>query len=156
MTEKENTSAEKESVSPGTAHDPADANQIPSASLAYLGDSVIEILVREALVRSGVKTPSVVSLKYVTAPCQSDALEKILDILSDEEASVYRRGRNGVHSGIPRNSTAAQYRRATGLEALFGYLYLMGRRDRIRELFSLAYPDLNAPAEDGAPKSFAK
>ena len=97
---------------------------------------------RKALVLSGVKSPSVASLKYVTAPNQSDALERILSELDEDEISVFKRGRNGVHSGIPKHSTAAQYRRATGFEALFGYLYLAERFDRITQLFYLAYPDL--------------
>ena len=118
------------------------ATQISAASLAYLGDSVFEILVRESLVLGEVKNPSVESLKYVTAPAQSEALEKMLEVLTEEESDMYRRGRNCVHSGVPRHATAAQYRRATGLETLFGYLYLKGDMDRVRELFSLAFPAL--------------
>ena len=118
------------------------ASQISAASLAYLGDSVFEILVRESLVLGEVKNPSVESLKYVTAPAQSEALEKMLEVLTEEENDMYRRGRNCVHSGVPRHATAAQYRRATGLETLFGYLYLKGDMDRVRELFSLAFPSL--------------
>ena len=114
---------------------------VSAASLAYLGDSVLEIMVRERLVRRGVKNPSVESLKYVTAPVQSDALERILPILTEAEDDVYRRGRNSVHSGVPRHATPAQYRRATGLEALFGHLYLTGQNARIRELFSVAFPE---------------
>ncbi|MCI9450304.1 MAG: ribonuclease III [Clostridiales bacterium] len=114
-------------------------SQISAASLAYLGDSVLEIFVRERLVLRGVKTPSVESLKYVTAPAQSEAVEKILPQLTEEESDVYRRGRNCVHSGVPKNATPAQYRRATGLETLFGYLYLSGENDRLRELFAVGY-----------------
>lgn len=114
-------------------------SQISAASLAYLGDSVLEIFVRERLVLRGVKTPSVESLKYVTAPAQSEAVEKILPQLTEEENDVYRRGRNCVHSGVPKNATPAQYRRATGLETLFGYLYLSGENDRLRELFAVGY-----------------
>lgn len=113
--------------------------QLPAASLAYLGDSVLEILVRERLVLLGVKTPSVEALKFVTAPAQSEAVEKILLLLNEEENDVYRRGRNCVHSGVPKNATPAQYRRATGLEALFGYLYLSGENERLRELFREGY-----------------
>lgn len=114
-------------------------SQISAASLAYLGDSVLEIFVRERLVLRGVKNPSVESLKYVTAPAQSEAVEKILPQLTEEESDVYRRGRNCVHSGVPKNATPAQYRRATGLETLFGYLYLSGENDRLRELFAVGY-----------------
>jgi len=119
----------------------SEAVGVPAASLAYLGDSVLEIMVRERLVRLGVKNPSVESLNYVTAPNQSDALERILPILTEAEDDAYRRGRNSVHSNIPRHATPAQYRRATGLETLFGYLYLTGQNCRIRELFSAAFPE---------------
>lgn len=119
----------------------SEAVGIPAASLAYLGDSVLEIMVRERLVRLGAKNPSVESLSYVTAPKQSDALERILPILTETEDDVYRRGRNCVHSNVPRHATPAQYRRATGLETLFGFLYLTGQSARIRELFSAAFPE---------------
>ena len=117
--------------------------QISAASLAYLGDSVLEILVRERLVLSGVKNPSVESLKYVTAPVQSEAFSKIEELLTEREMDTFKRGRNCVHSGnVPKKSTPAQYRRATGLETLFGYLYLSGQSDRIRKLFSAAFPEI--------------
>lgn len=118
-----------------------DAAAVSAASLAYLGDSVLEIMVRERLVRRGVKNPSVESLNYVTAPKQSDAIERILPLLSEAEDDAYRRGRNCVHSGVPRHATPAQYRRATGFETLFGYLYLTGKNGRIKELFSAAFPE---------------
>ena len=118
------------------------AAQIPAPSLAYLGDSVLEILVRERLVVTGVKNPSIESLKYVTAHAQSDAFSKIEDKLTEKETDVFKRGRNCVHSGnVPKKSTPAQYRRATGLETLFGYLYLSGQSERIRELFDAAFSD---------------
>ena len=118
-------------------------SQVSAASLAYLGDSVLEILVRERLVITGVKNPSVESLKYVTAPVQSEAFSKIEGMLSERETDAYKRGRNCVHSGnVPKKSTPAQYRRATGLETLFGYLYLSGQNDRMRELFCAAFPEI--------------
>ena len=116
-----------------------EASRLPSAALAYLGDSVLELLVREHLVCGGVKNLSVASLAYVTAPAQSDALERIAPILTEEEDAVFHRGRNGVHGGVPRRATPAQYRRATGLEALFGYLYLSGQNARLRELFRIGF-----------------
>lgn len=118
----------------------SEALRLSSASLAYLGDSVLEILVRERLVTDGVKNPSIASLVYVTAPAQSNAVEKILPYLTEDEDAVFKRGRNGVHGGIPRHATPAQYRRATGLEALFGYLHLTGQNDRAKELFELGFP----------------
>lgn len=120
------------------------ASQTSAAALAYLGDSVLEIFVRERLVLENAKNPSVESLKYVTAPAQSDALENILPLLNELETDMFKRGRNSVHSGVPRHATPAQYRRATGLETLFGFLYLCGKAERARELFEAAFPKKNA------------
>lgn len=113
------------------------AAQYPAAHLAYLGDCVYELLVREYLVKKGCSKPSVSSLEYVTAGAQSSALEKLLPVLTEEESDAYRRGRNCVHGGVPKHSTVSEYRRATGFEALFGYLYIKGETERIRELFEL-------------------
>ena len=114
-------------------------SMVSAAHLAYLGDCVYELFVREYLVRRGAPHPSVESLKYVTAPVQSAVAERILPMLTEEEEGAYRRGRNVGHSNIPKASTAAEYRRATGLEALFGWLYLSGQEARLRELFELAF-----------------
>lgn len=116
---------------------------ISAAKLAYLGDCVYELLVREYLVRRGSAQPSVESLAFVTAHVQSETVEKLLPYLTEEEAEEYRRGRNIGHSNIPRSSTAAEYRRATGLEALFGWLHLTGQTERLYELFGLAFPTEN-------------
>lgn len=114
-------------------------NQVTVQNLAYLGDCVYELYVREHLAMKNSQRASVESLKYVTAHVQSGVVEKILPVLSEEEESVYRRGRNLGHSGTPKSSTVGEYRRATGLEALFGWLYLMRRHDRLRELFEMAF-----------------
>lgn len=119
-------------------------SQISPANLAYLGDCVYELCVREYLVRKNVQRPSVESLKYVTAHVQSCVLERILPLLDDEETTFYKRGRNLGHGNVPKSSTTGEYRRATGLEALFGYLYLSGRQDRINELFEAAFADDSA------------
>ena len=71
----------------------------------------------------------------VSAPAQAAAMERLLPLLTDEEADVYRRGRNTAPHSVPRAATRAQYQSATGLEALFGWLYLQGRTDRLNELF---------------------
>lgn len=114
-------------------------NQISAPNLAYLGDCVYELYVREYLVKKNVLQPSVESLKYVTAKVQSEAVEKILPLLTEEETDAYKRGRNLGHSSTPKSSTVGEYRRATGLESLFGWLYLEGRSDRLRELFDAAF-----------------
>ncbi len=119
----------------------AEAAGRSAASLAYLGDAVLEVLVRSRIVEKGSQRPSEDALAYVTAGAQSDAAERILTSLTEEEEAVYRRGRNCVHANVPKKATVAQYRRATGFEALFGYLHLIGERERISFLFSLAYPE---------------
>ncbi len=116
-----------------------DANAVSAANLAYLGDCVYELLVREYLVRRGSTRPSVESLAYVTAHVQSGVIEKLLPHLTADEEEAYKRGRNIGHSSIPKSSTVAEYRRATGLESLFGWLHLTGQSERLRELFSMAF-----------------
>ncbi len=116
-------------------------NTVSSANLAYLGDCVYELFVREYLVKKSAQKPSVESLKFVTAHVQSGAIEKLLPHLTEAETDAYKRGRNCVHSSVPKSSTALEYRRATGLEALFGWLYLRGEHGRLRELFDIAFAD---------------
>ncbi len=119
-----------------------DLKQVSTAALAYLGDSVWELFVRQMLVEKGIsdsRTLNVEALKYVTASAQAVAVKNILDALSDEEDAVYRRGRNIGHTNVPKRATVMEYRMATGLEALFGYLHLTGRSARIKELFVLAF-----------------
>ena len=118
--------------------------EISAAALAYLGDSVLEICVREMLVKKGVssaKNLNSAALGFVKAEAQADAVMKILPILTDEENAAYRRGRNIGHTNVPRSATVGQYRMATGFEALFGYLKLLDKQERINELFLLAYED---------------
>ncbi|MGN1346830.1 MAG: Mini-ribonuclease 3 [Eubacteriales bacterium] len=119
----------------------SEVSAVSAANLAYLGDCVYELLVREYLVRQGSTHPSVDALSYVTARVQSGVVEKLLPHLTEEEADVYRRGRNIGHSNIPKSSTVSEYRRATGLETLFGWLHLTGQSARLRELFALAFAE---------------
>lgn len=121
----------------------SDYSYVSVANLAYLGDCVYELYVREHLVKKNIQKASVESLKYVTAHVQSRVLENIIPILTEEETDVFKRGRNCGHTGVPKSSTAAEYRRATGLEALFGWLYLNGKHERIGELFSIAFSEEN-------------
>ena len=115
---------------------------ISSGNLAYLGDAVLELLVRKKLVMSSEKTKNLTdeALKYVTAASQSDALERIEKLFTEEEADIYKRARNNYHTAnIPKSATALQYRRSTGFEAVFGYLYLKGDNERLEQLFNIAY-----------------
>lgn len=116
-------------------------NALSANNLAYLGDCVYELYVREYLVKKNVSRASVESLKYVTAHVQSGVVEKVLPLLTPEEEDAYRRGRNLGHTSTPKSSTVGEYRRATGLEALFGWLYLGGHHDRLRELFEIAFSE---------------
>lgn len=118
-------------------------NTYSSASLAYLGDCAIEICVREYLVREAGLSSSArlnkAALEFVTANKQAEAMKNILPLLSEEENAVFHRGRNMGHSNTPKSATVSEYRSATGMEALFGWLYLAERHERIRELFRAAY-----------------
>lgn len=109
-----------------------------SLGLAHLGDGVFELMVRAWLCLHGkVKAKDLhrATVGYVAAPAQAAAMERLLPLLTDEESDVYRRGRNTAPHSVPRAATRAQYQSATGLEALFGWLYLQGRTDRLNELF---------------------
>ena len=117
--------------------------EVSTEALAYLGDSVLEIRVREKLVNDGISGSGNLnraSLLYVKASEQAAAMHRIIPILSDEEALVFKRGRNMSGGNVPKSATMSEYRTATGMEVLFGYLHLLGRHERIDELFSLAYP----------------
>lgn len=116
-----------------------DPFRMPAAALAYLGDAVYEIEVRTALVLAGVQKPSVASLRYVTAGAQCQVLEKILPVLTEKENDIYHRGRNCVHNMPPKSCTMAEYRRATGLEAVFGYLWLAGEKERLGQLCRIGF-----------------
>ena len=109
-----------------------------SLGLAHLGDGVFELMVRAWLCLHGkvkVKDLHRATVGYVAAPAQAAAMERLLPLLTDEETDVYRRGRNTAPHSVPRAATRAQYQSATGLEALFGWLYLQGRTDRLNQLF---------------------
>lgn len=113
---------------------------ISSLGLAHLGDSVFEVMVRSLLCLHGkakVKDLHRATVRYVAAPAQAERYERIAPILTEEEAAVFRRGRNTAPHSVPKAATRGQYQTATGLEALFGYLYLQGKTERLNELFEL-------------------
>ena len=117
-----------------------EANQYGSAALAFLGDAVYEQLIREMIVtRANMPVAKLhnEAVKYVCCEYQSAAVESVFDRLTEEEQSVYKRGRNADGVTPPKHSSAQDYRRATGLECLFGYLDLTGERDRLREIFKM-------------------
>ena len=115
---------------------------VSTSALAYLGDAVIEGCVREYLVKKGVSSSARLNesaLDFVRASKQAEAMLNIIDMLDEEESAVFKRGRNLGHTNTPKSATVAQYRSATGMEALFGWLRLAGREERIKELFAAAY-----------------
>ena len=127
-------------------------SDISTAALAYLGDCAIEMLVRCALVKSGIsssKRLNAEALKFVSAPKQAAAVKRVIELLSPEENAYFTRGRNMGHSNTPKNASVGEYRLATGFEALFGYLTLTDNNERATELFQIAYADelreLSAP-----------
>ena len=112
---------------------------VSSLGLAHLGDAVFEVMVRSWVCVHGtakIKDLHKQTVRYVTAPAQAELTQKILPILSEEETDVFRRGRNAAPHSIPKAASRGQYQTATALEALFGWLWLQGRTDRLNELFA--------------------
>jgi len=112
---------------------------ISSIGLAHLGDAVYELLVRTWLCAHGKATGKGLhraTVELVRAPAQAVRAERILGELTEEELAVFRRGRNAHVNSIPHNASRAQYAEATALEALLGWLYLHGRKERINTLFN--------------------
>jgi len=118
---------------------------------AYVGDAVYELYVRTHLLARGVLKPGDLqraAVAYVSARGQARVVHRLLPLLSEEEAAVLRRGRNAKSGTIPKNARVSEYRLSTGLESLFGYLYLTGQEGRLRELIAHA---LTAMDGDGGP-----
>ena len=119
-------------------------DQISSLGLAHLGDAVYELMVRSWLCLHGKATNKGLhraAITYVSAPAQARRAQKILPALTEEEQAVYRRGRNTHTAAIPRGASVGEYHTATALEALFGWLYLKGRTQRLNELFAAMMED---------------
>ena len=117
-----------------------EVNALSALALAHLGDAVFELLVRTELCAAGIPKNGNLhreTVARVCAPAQAAFVDRILPSLTDEEAAFYRRGRNAHVHAIPKNASAAEYSKATGLEALFGALYLLGRRERAEALFAI-------------------
>ena len=119
-----------------------DLSQMNGVTLAYIGDAVIELLIREELLEFGIMQTgklSAIAQKLVCAPKQSEVVDTLLPLLTAEEEAAYRLGRNHRITGKPKKASVAEYSRATGLEAIFGYLHITGKTERLRELFALGY-----------------
>ncbi len=119
---------------------------LSTLGLAHLGDGVYEVMVRSWLVLHGkakARDLHRATVQYVAAPAQAERFEKIQPILTGEEADVFRRGRNTAPHSIPKAASRAQYQTATGLEALFGWLYLQGRTERLNKLFAVMMEEIS-------------
>ena len=116
-----------------------EARMYSPLTLAFLGDAVYSLLVRNMLTVTANKPTGKLhkdSIKYVNAAFQAEMIKLLMDSLTENELAVFKRGRN-AHSGhSPKNQSDADYRYATGFESLYGYLYLCGETDRIKELFN--------------------
>lgn len=104
-------------------------------TLAYIGDAVYELKMRIAF------PDHKVTVKKVCAEAQSKAFDKIQNLLTDDEIAAFKRGRNAKVNSVPQHASVEEYHKATGIESLFGYLYVEGLEDRIDELFSIIIND---------------
>lgn len=115
-----------------------EAKQINPVVLAFVGDAAYTLLVRTRLVlHAGCKTGELNAMasEYVSAKGQSGLIERALPLFTEEEADIYRRGRNAKKPTRSKHATVAEYNRSTGMEAVIGFLYLTGRSERIAQLF---------------------
>lgn len=119
-----------------------DFKQYGALALAYMGDAVYELAVREYLMKKAnmpVNTLHKLAKKYVSAVSQSKFFGILEPMLTDEETAIYRRGRNSKPHTTAKNASLEDYKKATGLEALFGYLYLTENHERIAELLDIIF-----------------
>ena len=124
--------------------DKNDLNAISMLGLAHIGDAVYELLTRTMLCADGNKKVTDLHKKtvaIVNAPAQAAAAARMLPVLTEDEAYIYKRGRNAKVNSVPQKADIAQYHAATGLEALFGWLYLQGKTERINELYAICTED---------------
>lgn len=119
-----------------------EVNQYSPLALAFMGDAVYEQLVRERIIKTAnmpAQKLHELTIEKVRAEYQAAAVKRLCDegLLTEQEQDIFRRGRNAGGITAPKHSTVAEYRAATGLECLFGFLHLCGRQERIAELFEL-------------------
>ena len=120
--------------------DVGDINSISMLGLAHIGDGVYELLTRTMLCADGNKKVTELHKKtvaIVNAPAQAEAAERLQPLLTDDERYIYKRARNAKVNSVPHKADIGQYHAATGLEALFGWLYLQGKTQRINELYAV-------------------
>ena len=123
----------------------AQIDAISNLGLAHMGDCVYEMLVRAYLCAEGNKTVAQLhkqTISMVKATYQAAFVDKMLPLLTEEEITYYRRGKNSHVHAVPKSATPAQYAKATGLEAMFGYLFLSGKKERANEIFNLVMKEM--------------
>lgn len=118
-------------------------SQFSPLSLAYIGDGVYELFVRTKVIEQHENLPASKlhkkTVQYVKAHSQANSIDAMLPYLTDDETAVYKRGRNSKSNTTPKNANMADYRKATGFEALIGFMYLSGENERLNELMNIAY-----------------
>lgn len=122
----------------------ADVSSLSPLTLAFVGDTVFDLLIRSELVCEAnrpVNALHTMASKKVCAAAQAESMRKILPVLTEDETAVFKRGRNAHTGGIPKHASSADYHYATGLESLFGWLYLRGETERIKELYAIMHTD---------------
>lgn len=123
------------------------ANLYNPLVLAYIGDSLYDVYIRSMLIEKHQDMSAhklhVEAIRFVKAHGQSLAMAVIEPMLNDEELSAYKRGRNTKSFTVPKNADVGEYRRATGFEALLGWLYVKGETERLNEIMSIAYNRIN-------------
>ena len=115
-----------------------DIHEMSPLALAFVGDAVLQLLVRARLVGTTRLQPNQLhtsATRYVSARAQSRELEILEPLLTEAEANVLRRGKNASKASVAKHATVQEYRASTGLECLLGWLYLQGRLDRVQQLF---------------------
>lgn len=122
---------------------PEDIKQLNALALAYMGDAVLEQRVREHLLLAGRVKPNTLhkeATKYVSAKAQSFVIHQLMEqgLLSEEELSVFRRGRNAKSGSVPKNTDVQTYRNSSGFEAVLGYLYLLKQTERADQIIDYA------------------
>lgn len=129
----------------------ANPDTLSPLDLAFVGDTVFDLLVREELVSYGSRPVGALhkmAVERVRAGAQAKYAFMLMPVLTEEETAIYKRGRNAHVGGIPKHATNGEYHAATGLEALFGWLYLKGRIERIIELYDFICKKESAENED--------
>lgn len=123
-----------------------DIKAISNLGLAHIGDGVFELLCRSFLCARGGRNVGNLhkdTVAMVKAPAQAKFADKLLSHLTEEELAFYRRGKNAHVHAVPKGATPAEYAKATGLEALFGALYLAGKTERLNALFCMVRAELD-------------